>query len=134
MEPVYAHIRLTNPHNRSWAPEAFNLNQYLEDEYAYLNYPKFPRSYRDPVEDIIVYHSGSQVLSYDFGTLNPVNKLISAMVVDDFPEALKWHGNVVVMSVVQGKVKNFPECMGELRRVDAAVHKWVLCFLDCISY
>ncbi len=34
------------------------------------------------------------------------------MVVDDFQEALKWHGNVVVMSVVQRESEEFSQVYG----------------------
>ncbi|PBK71931.1 hypothetical protein ARMSODRAFT_1016915 [Armillaria solidipes] len=129
MQPVFAELRLVNSRSRSRAPEAFDLDQYLEDEYSYLTYPKYARTHKDPVEEIMIFHSGSQVLSYDFGHLNPVNKLISAVVVDDFPEVLKWHGNLIVLSVVKGKVKNFSECEEELRRVDIVVHNYIRHFL-----
>ncbi|PBK72200.1 hypothetical protein ARMSODRAFT_1016170 [Armillaria solidipes] len=133
VSPVFAQFRVLNARNRSRAPDAFDLDQYLQDEYAYLEYPKHARSYKDPAEEVIVFHSGTQVLSYDFGTLNPLNKLVSALVVDDFSEVLKWHGNLVVLSVVAGKVKNFDQSEEELKRVDVVVHRFVICHEDRLT-
>ncbi|KAK0438612.1 hypothetical protein EV421DRAFT_1738368 [Armillaria borealis] len=127
VSPVFAQFRVLNARNRSRAPDAFDLDQYLQDEYAYLEYPKHAQSYKDPAEEVIVFHSGTQVLSYDFGTLNPLNKLVSVLIVDDFSEVLKWHGNLVVLSVVAGKVKNFDQSEEELKRVDVVVHRFVIC-------
>ncbi len=80
--PVFTKVQVLNGTNQSRAPSAFDLEQYLEDEYAYLEYPLRSRSHHDEPEDIIIYHSPSQELSYDFCTMNPMNKLLSAMLVD----------------------------------------------------
>ncbi len=126
ISPVFTKFCVLNACNRSHAPDAFDLDQFLQDEYAYLEYPKHTQSYKDPEGEVIIFHSGSQVLSYNFGTLNLVNKLVSALVVDDFPEALKWHGNLIVLSIVAGKVKNFHKSEDELKRIDSVVHWFVI--------
>ncbi|PBK71402.1 hypothetical protein ARMSODRAFT_1017306 [Armillaria solidipes] len=129
IQPVFAQLHVLNANNCSHTPEAFDLNQYLQDEYAYLDYLKYARSYKDPVEEVIIFHSGSQVLSYDFSSLNLVNKLVSALVMDDFADVLKWHGNVVVLSVVAEKVKSFHQCEQEIEHVNAVVHNYIRFFL-----
>ncbi len=126
VSPVFSQFCVLDACNRSCAPDAFDLDQYLQDKYAYLEYTKHAQSYKDPVGEMIIFHLGSQVLSYDFGTLNPVNKLVSALVIDDFLEVLKWHGNLIVLSIVAGKVKNFDQSENELKRVDGVVHQFVI--------
>ncbi len=114
IQPVFAEVHVLSVGNCSRAPEAFDMNQYLQDEYDYLDHPKYAWSYKDPVEEMMIFHSGSKVLSYDFGGLNLVNKLVSALIINDFADMLKWHGNIVVLSVVGGKVKSFHQTEQEI--------------------
>ncbi len=93
----------------------------MEDEYAYLDYPLYARSYYDPIEDLMIFHSAVQELKYDYGTLNPVNKLVSEIVSNEY--GVKWRGNLVVIPVVNGKVGHLIETEEELKRVDRVVQK-----------
>ncbi|PBK66398.1 hypothetical protein ARMSODRAFT_1021588 [Armillaria solidipes] len=121
IRPVYANLKVIDPTSQKRAPHAFDLQQYMEDEYAYLEYPLYARSYYDPIEGLMIFHSAIQELKYDYGTLNPVNKLVSEIVSNDY--SVKWRGNLVVIRVVSGKVGHLAETEEELQRVDRVVQQ-----------
>ncbi|PBK59940.1 hypothetical protein ARMSODRAFT_982624 [Armillaria solidipes] len=97
IRPVYANLKVINPTSQKRAPHAFDLQQYMEDEYAYLEYPLYARSYYDPIEGLMIFHSAVQELN------------------------VKWRGNLVVIRVVSGKVGHLAETEEELQRVDRVV-------------
>ncbi|SJL05073.1 uncharacterized protein ARMOST_08445 [Armillaria ostoyae] len=121
IRPVYACLKVLDPSSQKRAPEAFDVQQYLEDEYAYLDYPLYACSYHHPIEELTIFHLAVQELKYDYGTLNPVNRLVSEIVAADYD--VKWRGNLVVIPVVRGKVVHFTETDEELKRVDRVVEQ-----------
>ncbi len=56
--------------------------------------------------------------------MNPVNKLLSAMLVDRFKVPMKWRGNIIVLSVKKGKTCNFTGTAEEMKRVKDAVTRF----------
>lgn len=56
--------------------------------------------------------------------MNPVNKLLSAMLVDQFKVPMKWRGNIIVLSVKKGKTCNFTGTAEEMKRVKDAVTRF----------
>ncbi len=114
-------MKVLDPSSQKRAPEAFDVQQYLEDKYAYLDYPLYARSYHHPIEDLPIFHSAVQALKYDYSTLNPVNRLVSEIVAADYN--VKWRGNLIMIPVVRGKVAHFIETDEELEVIDRVIQQ-----------
>ncbi|SJL04860.1 uncharacterized protein ARMOST_08231 [Armillaria ostoyae] len=125
--PVYANLKVIDPTSQKRALHTFDLQQYMEDEYAYLEYPLYAHSYYHPIKGLMIFHSAIQELKYDFGTLNPVNKLVSEIISNDY--SMKWRGNLVVIPVMSGKVGHLTETEEELQQVDHVVQQYVYWFM-----